>query len=428
VNRILAVAFVLGATPLLAQQPSAPSPPSAPDEAQVSPAIQERDVFNGHTQAAPRLDNAPIDPSLAGFIPIPGTSTMFKPYGNAKLDVIHDFAPAGEHDAFITSTIPVDNTFGADNTAISARPSRIGLDFRRPTRKGDLRVVYENDFYDFNTGKTQFDLRHLYGQVANLLAGFTFSTIVDPDALPDTLDFQGPGSLVFVSQAGVRYTRGFGQQKKHSLAVAIENPTSDIVYASAGPQPIGITPTSPLPDTHLRYRYDGDSGHVQIGTVFRSIGGFAANVGEKHVAGIGVSVTGSQKLGSDYILFQGAIGKGFARYIQDTSGLAGDVGVDASGKVVANGVGAFYVAYQHYWRDSFRSSLIYGRAEVDSEHKTLTTTFHDSTYASGNVIWNPKDSSLNVGVEFMWGQQMLATGQKGSASRVQVSFQYDLIK
>jgi hypothetical protein len=394
----------------------------------VSPAIQQRDVFNGHTQAAPRLDNAPIDPSLAGFIPIPGTSTSIKPYGNAKLDVIHDFSPAGESDAFITSTIPVDNTIGADNTSISARQSRIGLEFRRPTHGGDLRVVYENDFYDFNTGKTQFDLRHFYGQVANVLAGFTFSTIVDPDAMPDTLDFQGPGALVFVSQAGVRYTRGFGTKRKQSLAIAIENPASDIVYSSAGPQPIAITPTSPVPDTHVRYRYEGDTGHVQVGAVLRSVGGFAANVGEKHVAGIGVSVAGSQKLGSDYVLYQGAIGKGFARYIQDTAGLAGDVGVDASGKIVANDVGSFYVAYQHYWSDSLRSSLIYGHAQVDSEHKTLTTTFRDSTYAAGNVIWNAKDSSLNLGIEFMWGQQTLATGQKGDASRIQVSFQYDLVK
>jgi hypothetical protein len=232
-----------------------------------------------------------------------------------------------------------------------ARQSRIGLEFRRPTHAGDLRVVYENDFYDFNTGKTQFDLRHFYGQVANVLAGFTFSTIVDPDAVPDTLDFQGPG--------GVRHRK---PRLRHRLLE--RRASTDCDHANIA----GSGHARPLP---LRGRQRSRAG--RRGVPLRR--GFAANVGEKHVAGIGVSVAGSQKLGSDYILYQGAIGKGFARYIQDTAGLAGDIGVDASGKIVANDVGSFYVAYQHYWSDSLRSLLIYGHAQVDSEHKTLTRRF-----------------------------------------------------
>ena len=145
-NRYLPVVFFLVcAAPAIAQQAPAP----AESQTKTTSAIQQRDVFSGEHESAARIDNKPLDPSLAGFIEIPGTSSRIKPYGNAKLDVIHDFSPAGEEDAFITSTIPVDSTLSADNTSLSARQSKIGLEFRRPTKVGDLRVVYENDFYDF---------------------------------------------------------------------------------------------------------------------------------------------------------------------------------------------------------------------------------------------------------------------------------------
>jgi DcaP outer membrane protein len=423
-------AFVLSclflASNSLAQQPSPPTQAaSAPST--VSPAIQERDVFNGNPEAAARLDNAPIDPTLAGFIPIPGSDSMIKPYGTAKLDVIHDFNPAGEANAFITSTIPVGPITNAQNTAISARQSKIGLEFRRPTPLGDLRVVYENDFYDFTTGKTTFNLRQFYGQVDNLLAGFTYSTILDPDAMPDTLDFEGPGSMVFIRQAGVRYTFPLDADKKQTLAVAIENGTSDIQYEVPAPTPVTVTPTSPWPDMHIRYRYEGETGHVQLGAVFRSVGGYADDLAQQHVFGYGASLAGSQQIGTDFIMGQATYGRGIARYIQDLTGLGGDVGLE-NGKMVGNDAFGAYLAYQHYWHPDLRSSVMYGYTWLDSKGKTFTSTFHDSNYVGANLIWNPKSATLHVGLELLYGNQMLVDGEKGSATRIQVSFSYDLVK
>jgi hypothetical protein len=293
---------------------------------------------------------------------------------------------------------------------------------------GDLRVVYENDFYDFATGNTTFNLRQFYGQVDNILAGFTYSTILDPDAMPDTLDFEGPNSMLFIRQAGVRYTFALDSGKKQTLAIAIENGKSDIVYEVPPPVPLTITPTSPWPDTHIRYRYDGETGHVQVGAVFRSVGGYAEDIAEKHVLGFGASVSGSQQIGADFIMGQATYGKGIARYIQDLTGLGGDVGVNRNGELVANDSFGAYLAYQHYWQPALRSSIMYGYAWLDSKDKTFTSTFHDSTYTAANFIWNPKQSSLNIGLELIYGEQHLVDGLKGSATRVQLSIQYDLVK
>ena len=56
--------------------------------------------------ADPRVDNAPFDPQLRGFLRLPGTNTMLRLGGFARTDLIHDFTPAGNTAKFVTSSIP----------------------------------------------------------------------------------------------------------------------------------------------------------------------------------------------------------------------------------------------------------------------------------------------------------------------------------
>jgi hypothetical protein len=409
-------------TALPATQAAAPA-----DAARVGESIQQRDVLNKNPDAVARIDNAPLDPTQQGFIPIPGTHTRLKFGGHAKVDVIRDFRPAGDPDAFTTSMIPVGDVPSADNTSMSARPSKLSMDFRSPAPKGDLRVFYENDFYGATAGTMQFHLKHLYGQRWNVLVGYTYSTINDIDSMPDTLDAEGPPGLVFVRQPVLRYTFGLGAGKRRTLAIAMEKGTSDIVSA-APDEPITVTATAPKPDLHLRFRQEYHSGHVQLGAVLRSVGGYSSTLVEAHVLGWGASLSGSKRLGSDYLLFQGSYGEGFGRYIQDLAGLGADVGVDSDGRVVAIPVGGWAVAYQHYWRERLRSSATYGSAWADSAGKTHTTTFERSDYAGANIIWSPADTMFNVGLEYLWGRHELNTGEWGWANRLVMSVQYDIVR
>ena len=409
--------------------PTAPAgAPTAPAAGQVASAIQRRDVLTQNPAAAARIDNVPMDPERKGFIELPGTSTRIKFGGNAKLDVIHDFRPAGESDSFVTSTIPIGDVPAADDTSLSARQSRLSTDLRQPTRIGELRVFYENDFYDLTTGETQFNLRHFYGQVANVLGGFTYSTLMDADSMPDTLDYGGPGSMIFMLQPVLRYTVGLDTKKQHTLAFAIEKGQSDIVVAVAG-DPVVITPTSPAPDFHTRYRFDGETGHMQLGAVMLSVDGYASTGEAFHVFGGGMSLSGSKRVfGGDYLLFQGSYGKGMGRYMQDVTGLAPDVGLDQGGRVVANASAGYYLAYQHYWNRALRSTATYGFAWVDSKDKTFTTTFNQSEYAAVNAIWSLRDTPFNIGIEYLWGRQQLKSGESGDANRLQFSIQYDIVR
>src|SRR3974377_1225566 len=56
-----------------------------------------------------------------------------------KLDVIHDFQPAGFPTAFIPSTIPIGAIAPYNNTNLHINESRLSLDLRRDTNLGDVR-------------------------------------------------------------------------------------------------------------------------------------------------------------------------------------------------------------------------------------------------------------------------------------------------
>ncbi len=410
------------------EKPAPEEPAAAAASATVPEAIRTRKVLQDDPYAAARLDNAPIDPEMKGFFTLPGTATRIRFGGNAKVDLIHDFDPAGDPDAFITSTIPVGPTPSSDNTSLSIRQSRLSFDLRRPLpgkSAGDLRFFTEFDF--FGESDTTPNLRHLYGQGRNLLAGFTFSTLMDPDSLPDTLDYQGPGGMVYLYQPQIRWTGALGE--RNTLALALERGTSDIVTEVPTDPSIVITPTSPWPDGIARYRYETERIHVQAGVVLRSVGGYTSTLAEKQVPAGGFSVSGAAQIsGSDTVLWQGNFGRGMGRYIEDLTGLAADVGLDGDGNLAALPVAAGFASWQHSWNDAFRSSLIWGRIDLGSTGRTLTTHFHTSDYAAANLIWNPKDSSLNVGIEYLYGRQELSTGERGDAHRVQFSFLYDLVR
>src|SRR5262245_38451688 len=186
--------------------------------------IAKQETVSRDRETVARINNQPLDPELIGFFNIPGTKDKLKIDGYAKLDVIMDPRPAGDPDEFINTTIPVNLTPPQKVvfSNVSFRESRINLDFRSPVFDNDeFRFYAEVDFFGPD-GPTDPRLRHLYGQVRNVLAGHTWSTFSDPDIIPDTLDSERPASIIKKRQAQFRYTQPVGQH--HSFAFSVERP------------------------------------------------------------------------------------------------------------------------------------------------------------------------------------------------------------
>jgi hypothetical protein len=174
-----------------------------------------------------------------------------------------DSTKVGNPNMFITSRIPVEGEADYDKDehfALHAKQTRLSLELRSPTKLGALKIYYENDFFGNNTEPSMdYRLRHFYGQVANLTVGQTWSTFYDPDANPDTLDFEGPGSLPVMRQPELRYTLPI-HKKSMFVAWAIEQPKSDLSNL-----PAGADGRNRMPDFTSHWRWEGKPGHVQVG-------------------------------------------------------------------------------------------------------------------------------------------------------------------
>jgi hypothetical protein len=379
-----------------------------------------RRTINDNASAAARVDNALYGDDLSGFFKLPNTSTVMRIGGYVKVDAIFDKDPTGDPDQFLVSELP---TTGADNQFhLHARQTRINFEVRRPTDNlGPLRILIENDFFG-SGGSTNFRLRHAYAQVSNVLGGYTYSTFMDADALPNTLDFAGPGGAVFLFTPQLRYSAKLGGDT--NLAVAIERPASEIDYNGG---PVTAAESTPMPDIVSRVRWESTGGHLQIGAVLREVG-YDNGTLDDTVTAAGASISGVVKtVGPDSLQFSFTGGQGVGHYYSDTNGGTSDAAFDSNGNLEALKSGGGFVAYQHYWNERWNSSVVYGRLQVDNSDGQAADALHKDQYSALNLIWNPK-GSLNLGVELMHGTLEHKDGSDVGATRIQLSAQVDLVR
>ena len=390
---------------------------------QVSQATETYQTDSQDQIAAPRIDNAPLDPRYPGYFRLPGTQTLLRIGGYFKTDFIYDLKPAGDPERFIPSSIPVPAPAGANNATVSIRPTRMNLDFLIPVNSTSVRFFVEYDL--FGTNATTPRLRHAYAQVKNVLLGQSFSNFMDPDSGPDVLDLQGPNAQVAIRNPQLRYSVPFAE--KASLSFSVERASSDVAFTT--PQ-FNALPNSPTPDFTVKLRDDFTRGHIQLSGLFRDEGAYLPDGRTGSVFGWGINLTGLLKVGSrDTFVYQGAHGDGMERYINDTSGL----GVDAQPAnaarphLTAVPETAAYGGYQHYWAKKLRSSAVYGFVQLQNTDLQSGGAFHQSTYTGANLIWNPV-GSLNVGTEFLYGWLVEKSRASANAPRFLFSAKYNFIR
>lgn len=393
---------------------------------QVGEATSTYNEFSEDTLAAARYNNVPLDPKYNGFFALPGTQTILKIGGYFKTDFIDDLKPAGNTDSFIPSSFPVPQPTSVNNSTVSVRPTRLSLDFRVPSTKvGEVRFYLEGDL--FGTNATTPRLRHAYAQARNVLIGQTFSNFMDPDAFPDTLDFQGPNGMVSIRNPQLRY--GIALSPSTTLYISVEKPSSDVAFK---PPTATLQTNAPGPDGTIRVRQEFERGHIQVAAIFRSIEASVTTTPARtdSVFGWGFNTSaGVRTFGKDNAIFAVAAGHGISRYIQDTSGLGIDAEPESSTNLKATPAIGVEASYQHYWFNRLRSSAFYSYAAVNNTafDSALAAPYNHATYTGANLIWNPY-GSFNVGAEFLYGWSMLQNGQSANAPRFQISAKYSFVK
>jgi hypothetical protein len=373
--------------------------------------------------AAPRIDNAPLDPRYPGYFRLPGTLTMLRIGGYFKTDFIYDLKPPGDPERFIPATFPIPTVSSVNNNTVSIRPTRLNLDFLIPVNSSSVRFFMEFDM--FGSSSTTPRLRHAYAQVKNVLLGQSFSNFMDPDSGPDTLDFEGPNAQISIRNPQLRYSIPLAEQT--SLSFSVEKASSDVSFKT--PE-FNSLPNSPTPDFAIKLHDEFTKGHVQLSGLFRDIGAYLPDGRTASVFGWGVDLTGTMGVvGKDTFVYQGAYGAGMERYVQDTSGLGEDAqpADAASPHLKAVPVTAIYGGYQHYWVTKLRSSAVFGFVQVQNTDLQTGSAYHKSFYYAGNIIWNPF-GSLNVGTEVLYGSRENKDTASADDTRFIFSAKYNFVK
>jgi hypothetical protein len=395
--------------------------------------VRDADTFDDFQRAAPRLNNAPLDPTLKGFIPIPGTDTMIKIGGSARVDTIVDFANNGNPNLFMPSTIPVPGEPGFDGgerTALQTKATRISFELRRPVPfDSTLRIYYENDFFNDSTSNTMtYRLRHFYGQAWNFLIGQTYTAFMDIDAFPDVADYQGPNGIVNRRQPQIRYTLPVYKRgnTNFQLFASIEQPEGKL-DTTTNDSGVDLSTVNHVPDSIAGFRWEGTLGHVQGSGLFRELSYESDNGPSGDVFGWGTTLAGALNVfEKDKFSAQVTYGKGVARYINDLSGENLDAAL-VNGRLEAVPVFAAMAGYTHQWNDRWRSTISGGYVKVDAPSVLDRFTIDNTIYASANLMWHPT-SSFRMGLEYLYGRKETLDGSERDAHRLNFVVRYDFVR
>ncbi len=215
---------------------------------------------------------------------------------------------------------------------------------------GDVMGFIEMDFWggggnEIVSNSAHPRIRHAFVKYKDLTVGQTWSTFMNTSAIPESADFAGATTgLVFIRQGQVRYNMG-------NFQVSLENPES------WG----GDTANDSVPDVVARYNFKGDWGSVSVSGLARQLN---TTLGNSESA-FGASIAGRIKTGGkDDIRFQVHKGE-LGRYV----GVAAVK--DLYGEEVED-LTSVLVAYRHFWNDTLRSTVLYGKVEGDVSDRERT--------------------------------------------------------
>jgi len=385
--------------------------------------VTPHDSLKTDQEAAQRPGDQTIDPKYLGFFPIPNSPAIIKFNAKPRVDVTSDSRNSGNVDRFVTATIPVKGEAaygGPEQFNINARGSQLSVDVRAPGVPGNFRFYYNNDFFGSGGGMA-YRLKQLYGQYYNVTAGFTYSVFEDPDAWPDTVDFEGPNATIFARRPVVRYQLPLSDEFQANFG--IEQPSTELDTGSTADT---VTPYSASPDAGMNVRWENPRiGHVQLGGIARSLGSRGPVTGTQDVFGWGLNLATSLNV-FDKDSFQGEVtyGHGIFRYFNDDF-INNDAAFDANGNLKAIPAFGATGGYTHHWTDDLRSTATYGYVNIDNLATQGAAAYDKTHYASLNLIWQIR-KRLSIGVEGLYGKKFTQNGASGDVFRIQMGLVYSL--
>lgn len=380
--------------------------------------------FEDRQTAAARPGDFELDPEFRGFSQIGDTVFLLKFNPRPRVDLTADTQNTGNDFRFVPAHIPVEGDparGGGLDFNMNGNGSQIRVDMRAPSMEGNFRLYYQNDFFGSDDSHFRYRLQHFYGQYYGVLGGFTYGVFEDPDAWPDTVDYEGPNSVIFARRPVLHYTHSLSDE--FNVTVGVEDP--DIFLDTTG-DPEGEL-RARAPDTGFNARWESaDHGHVQFSTIFRAIGIDGDTVDDDDVFGWGLGLSGGIDLTEqDRVVFWGVYGFGIGGMGNDSSFVDADAALDSDGDLRALEYISGMLAFTHRWSERWRSTGTYGYVNLSNAGSQADDAYDKTQYASVNLVYQLY-KRLSIGVEGLYGYNKVKDGDSGDVFRIQMGVVYSL--
>jgi outer membrane murein-binding lipoprotein Lpp len=358
--------------------------------------------------------DAVVKGDIDGSFRLPGSETSVRIYGYAEAHAIHDFGKTAPDDNFTNlmfQPLPSDGEQQRGKTKFTAQTSRFGFETATPTQFGTFNTKVEADFYSYGAGnRERLRLRHAYGEYAGFLVGKTWSTFMDVDDLPETVDFNGPIGSPFSRRAQVRYTWG-DVKAGYKFAFALEDPEDQFGGGSANER---------MPQLVARFDKSFDWGAVNVRGLVHEKRSFA-----EAKRGYGLGIGGSYKLtDKDTLMAQFAVVEGDIDQMYGSNGYAID---PTTGAISFDRNKGLILGYAKVFNEKLRGNVALG---LNWASKAAAVNNKRLTQLHIGAIYSPI-KNVELGTELILGQRRTfedtATGnpsEKGNMTRLDLMGRY----
>jgi hypothetical protein len=333
-------------------------------------------------------------------------SRSFKFYGLVEGHAIHDFGQSGPSDIFTDLAFqPLDNSGSPKGrNRYTGETSRLGLDLSRPVNGKPLAAKLEIDFYGYSQEKRNKPrLRQAYAEYGGWLVGKTWSTFMDLDDLPETVDFNGPIGAPFSRRVMLRY--GWGDADKgYKWTVALEQPKDQFGGGSGGEKlPIFVARVDKtLPNGAYNFRVMSHEKRSSTG----SKRGYGFGVGGRY------KLSDKDTLMAQYTRVDGDIDMLYGSNGYAINPTTGALSFDKNQGMV--------LGYARAFSDQLRSNVALGFNRGQNaqaiDNRSLNQLFM-------NLIYTPV-KGVDLGLELIYGKRKNFTNDVGTMRRMDLMARY----
>lgn len=317
---------------------------------------------------------------------------------------------------FTTSSITPKTPGNGGATRFAWQSSSFYLNFvALPNTDNHIGVFFKAKF---TGGNNVIKVSHFYGKYRGLTVGYTHSAFTDGDAMPMTIDSEGPDGSVSRSLFTAYWAQNF--TKNFSGAIGIDAPTGDITTAATTSTVSQRIPAIPI---YLQYAWNGGDSHVRLSGLYRPIQ--YRNLSENRnssVQGAGIQLSGITHIaGGLSAQFDATYGSGISSYIQDDDDLGLDaVAITEAGKMKAVKSMGLTAGLNYVFTPKLSANVTYSHITnwLPSAATVGGDTYRYGDYAAANVIY-AFNKFISAGIEYDYGHKKDISGEGLHSNRIQ---------